>query len=55
MDEVQMRRIIEFLEDALKLAEEIEDSETMYLIEPALDEVRRKHSGGVLASEHQLH
>jgi proline dehydrogenase len=31
--------IIAFLEDALKLAEEIEDGATAYLIERALDEI----------------
>jgi hypothetical protein len=41
MDSMQTRTaVVTFLESALKLAEEIEDSATAYLIERALDEAR---------------
>jgi hypothetical protein len=41
MDRTQARAaIVTYLESALKLAEEIDDSTTIYLIERALDEAR---------------
>ena len=43
--------IIAFLEDALKLAEELEDGPTAYLIERALDEVRSKQFSGIAELE----
>jgi hypothetical protein len=44
MNQTQTRAaIMAFLEDALKLAEQIEDSATAYLIERALDEARAQH------------
>jgi hypothetical protein len=42
-----------FLQDALKFAEEIEDSTTAYLIERALDEVRAKQFSSVATLETQ--
>jgi hypothetical protein len=43
MDSAEKRgEIIRYLEDALTLADEIDDGETGYLIERALDEARAK-------------
>jgi hypothetical protein len=52
MDRMQTRAaIIMFLEPALKLAEEIDDSTTAYLIERALDETRSQVFSSVPASD----
>jgi hypothetical protein len=48
MDRMQTRAaIVIFLDSALKLAEEIDDGATTYLIEHALDEARSQSFSGV--------
>jgi hypothetical protein len=55
MDNPETRAaIIAFLENALKLAEQIEDSTTAYLIERALDEARSQTFSSIARLE-QLH
>jgi hypothetical protein len=54
MDNIHVRAVIvAFLQDALKFAEEIEDSTTAYLIERALDETGAKEFSSVATPEKQ--